>query len=64
MNAAGDFVRIDSRAPSRNEKRAITRDVFIGRDSRDCWIVPVRVYAIAAVVRKRAIGRVPGFSRN
>lgn len=62
--AAGDFFRIDSSAPPRNEKRAMTREVFVGRESRDCWIVPVRTYAIVAVVRKRAVARAPAFDRN
>jgi hypothetical protein len=61
MIGAGDLVRMESRAPPTKEKRAMTREVFAGRDSRDCWIVPVRAYAIAAVVRKRAMTRAPMF---
>ena len=53
-----------SRAPPTKEKRAMTREVFVGRDSRDCWIVPVRAYAIAAVVRKSVMTMAPIFGRD
>lgn len=52
---------MDSRAPPRKVNMAITREVFVGRDARDCWTVPVRAYAIAAVVRKRVMARAPAF---